>query len=95
MPVPIPLTNLPAYSIGTFVDNAISSQPTACGSVARAIADLRPNHSAQIPAARAPRGFEMTPREATHEACDWSTKFVSKSFGIRIALYPWERPTEI
>jgi len=95
MPVPIPLINLPIYSIDTFLDNASSSQPTVCGIAAKAITDLRPKHSAQIPATKAPRGFEITPREAIHEACDWSTKFVSRSFGIRIALYPWESPTEI
>lgn len=70
MPVPMPLINLPAYNIGKFLDNAISSQPITCGNVARAIANLRPKHSAQSPATRAPRGFETTPREATHDACD-------------------------
>lgn len=70
IPIPIPLMNLPTYNMDTALfDKAINSHPVAYGRVAKAMADLLPNHSAQRPEIRDPRGFEITPNAAIQEAC--------------------------
>lgn len=74
MPMPIPLMNLPMYNVVTFVDSAINSHPAAWGRLAKAIADLLPNHSAHNPAITDPKGFETTPNDAIQEVSDGSAK---------------------
>ena len=73
----------------------MSNQPAACGNVANAIADLLPKNSAVDPASKAPKGFDITPNEAIQEVSDTVAKFVSNNFGIKTALKPCDKPTDI